>query len=187
MKSLTCPLRLTSGTAGILSVVLFWTIPSVGAVENSRHNVQVRFGGSGVSVNSTLRLHSRIGSFPGRDALMVAARVAALEPAIGSTMNTNAVSPETQGNLPLRYALYPSRPNPFNPTTQIAFDLPLSGHVELVVFDVHGRRVQTLVDRLMTAGQHQVVWSPETQASGVYVYRIRSGEFTQTRRTVLLK
>ena len=186
MKNLLDPMRLRWGASlAFCAAIVATGVPAM-AAENAAGNLQARFGGSGVSGDSKLRLHSRIGSTAGYDVLAVASRVAA--PLGASAVAANAAAAaETQGNVPSQYALYPSRPSPFNPTTQIAFDLPRSGPVEIVVFDIHGRRVQTLVDRQMTAGRHEVVWRPENQASGVYIYRLRSGEFTETRRTVLLK
>jgi hypothetical protein len=83
-------------------------------------------------------------------------------------------------------------PNPFNPTTQIQFELPEAGEVELFVFDVRGRRVTTLFAGHADAGRHMVTWNGlsatgEHAASGVYYYTLRLGKTTQTRRMLLLK
>jgi len=88
--------------------------------------------------------------------------------------------------------LHPARPNPFNPTTTIGYSLAMDAAVELDIHDVAGRRVRTLVSGVTPAGEHEVVWNGrnddgEAVASGVYLYRLRSGADTETRRMVLLK
>jgi hypothetical protein len=65
-------------------------------------------------------------------------------------------STEGTSNAALTYALLANTPNPFNPTTQIRFDLPVAGQVELVVYDMLGQEVRTLVSSMQTMGQHQV-------------------------------
>lgn len=90
------------------------------------------------------------------------------------------------------YALYPAYPNPFNPSTTIAFDLPETQHVKLEIFDISGRKVRTLVNKTVNAGRHQVNWDGHNEtgmlvASGTYLYHIKAGEFTQVRKMMLLK
>lgn len=82
--------------------------------------------------------------------------------------------------------------NPFNPLTVIPFSLAEEVHVSLDVFDATGRRVAMLIDRAMQAGVHEVEWngrslSGEAMPSGMYVYRIRAGEVTHSRRMLLMK
>ena len=96
-------------------------------------------------------------------------------------------------SAPLTYALMQNFPNPFNPTTQINFDLPFEGQVSLVVYDLIGREVATLAAGFHTAGHHSVTWDASHQASGVYFYRLRAGDsasgqnFVAVKRLVLLK
>lgn len=83
-------------------------------------------------------------------------------------------------------------PNPFNPTTTIAFSLPETRHVSLTVFSADGRPVQTLVSKTLPAGPHEIEWNGRdarghTVASGVYFYRLQAGSFWRTRKMVLLK
>jgi hypothetical protein len=89
--------------------------------------------------------------------------------------------------IPADFALYQNYPNPFNPVTRIAFDLPEAGKVKLLVYDLLGRRVASLVDGHLGAGQHQVSLDASSLASGVYFYRIEAGSFVQSRKMVLLK
>lgn len=94
--------------------------------------------------------------------------------------------------IPSRYALLDNRPNPFNPTTTIAYDLPREGRVRLIVYDVRGKPVRELVSASEPAGRHQARWDGRNQqgqpvASGVYFYRLAAGDFVQTKKMVLLK
>ena len=78
-------------------------------------------------------------------------------------------------------------PNPFNPITRITYALPATQHVRLDVFDVRGRLVQTLVNETKTAGDYVVDWNANGLASGVYFYRLTTGNETVVRRATLLK
>ncbi len=96
------------------------------------------------------------------------------------------------GSLPVAYALHGNVPNPFNPTTSIAFDLPKSSDVRLEVFDMLGRHVRTLEDSRFSAGSYNVVWDGRDSngretSSGVYLYRIDAGDFKASRRMLLIK
>ena len=94
--------------------------------------------------------------------------------------------------VPQAYALYANYPNPFNPETAIRFDLPQAETVRLEVFDLLGQHVRTLVDGWRAAGLHEVLWNGRNEmgakvGSGLYFYRLRAGNFVQTRRMLLLK
>jgi agmatine/peptidylarginine deiminase len=91
-----------------------------------------------------------------------------------------------------RFALEQNTPNPFNPVTTIAFELPASGEIELAVYSASGRRVATLVDADVVAGRHAVTWrglddAGRRVASGVYFFRLTRGSESITRKAVLLK
>jgi hypothetical protein len=89
--------------------------------------------------------------------------------------------------VPVSYALEQNYPNPFNPSTVIQYALPEPGHVLLTVYDVAGREVATLVEEDQAAGVHRVSFDAGRFASGVYLYRLRAGSFTQVRKMVLVK
>ncbi|MCK5573675.1 MAG: T9SS type A sorting domain-containing protein, partial [Bacteroidetes bacterium] len=81
-------------------------------------------------------------------------------------------------------------PNPFNPATTIPFDLPVTSHVHLGVFDLLGREVITLVDEVLAPGSYRVRLDARRSgglASGVYVYRVRAGASVLQRKMLLLK
>ena len=91
-----------------------------------------------------------------------------------------------------KQALSQNYPNPFNPSTTISFSLRAKGTVSLSVYDVAGRLVHVLIDGVAEAGPHKVNWDGRdkdglTVASGVYFYRLQAGEFTETRKMVLLR
>lgn len=89
--------------------------------------------------------------------------------------------------IPRAYSLYQNYPNPFNPATTIRFALPESGEVRIVVYDLLGREITTLVDDYVNAGYHEVVFEAVDISSGIYVYRIHAGEYVETMRLMLLK
>ena len=89
--------------------------------------------------------------------------------------------------IPTEYSLLQNFPNPFNPSTTIAFDLPSSAHVRLRIFDLLGREVASLVNEELSAGKHQAQWNASKMSSGVYFYRIEAGQFVAVRKLVLLK
>lgn len=88
---------------------------------------------------------------------------------------------------PTAFRLHQNYPNPFNPVTTIAVDLPQPGPVALDVFDVLGQPVATLAEGSYPAGTHRFSWNAAEHANGVYLYRLRAGAYTETRRMVLLK
>jgi len=90
-------------------------------------------------------------------------------------------------DLPLTYELKQNYPNPFNPSTTIAFDVPSVGHVQLRIFDLLGREVASLLNEQRNAGRYHVEWDASRFSSGVYFYRIESGEFKQTKKLMLVK
>jgi hypothetical protein len=100
----------------------------------------------------------------------------------------------TKANLavPTSFVLYPNFPNPFNPVTTIRYDLPIRAKVDLTIFDLMGRKVITFVNRTEDAGFRSVQWDGtddlgRSVSAGVYLYQIQAGEFSQTRKMLLLK
>jgi hypothetical protein len=89
--------------------------------------------------------------------------------------------------VPSQAELLPNYPNPFNPTTTIRYGISGKSHVTLAVFNTLGQPVALLVDGVEEAGYHQVSFGAASLASGVYFYRIRAGDFVQTKRLTLLR
>ena len=91
-----------------------------------------------------------------------------------------------ENNVPSTFVLQQNYPNPFNPSMFIRYQLPKEERVSLVIFNTLGQRVATLVDEKKKAGMYQVEWRPQL-SSGVYYYRLRAGEFVETKKLILLK
>ncbi|UCE18816.1 MAG: S8 family serine peptidase [Gemmatimonadota bacterium] len=94
--------------------------------------------------------------------------------------------------LPETYTLSQNYPNPFNPETEISFQIPSATYTSLKVFNILGQEVKTLVDAHKEAGHYTITWSGRDESgkevtSGVYFYTLKAGEFTDTKRMLLLK
>jgi hypothetical protein len=87
----------------------------------------------------------------------------------------------------IKYALEQNSPNPFNPSTDIEFSLGLDGPTRLEVFDVSGNRVALLVDGYLQPGVYRVTWVADAFPTGIYYYRLTSGDWSQTNRMVIGK
>jgi hypothetical protein len=81
---------------------------------------------------------------------------------------------------------YPT-PNPFNPVTRVTYNVPVSQHVRIAIFDVAGRLVEDLVNETKASGEYVVEWDAGRLPSGVYYYRMKMGNETFVRRATLLK
>ena len=106
-------------------------------------------------------------------------------------MNDPAASVESSGGTRTGFWVAPSSPNPFRPMTTIRFGLPSSVHVELAVYDVSGRRVAVLADRVLEPGDHEVTWRGtdargEQVSPGIYLARLIVGEVVATQKIVRL-
>ena len=94
--------------------------------------------------------------------------------------------------VPEEYALSQNYPNPFNPTTTISFSVPVEGNVVLSIYDITGRLVSTLVDKMMSDGYHQVTWDSKDMtgssvSAGLYIYSLQAEGVALTRKMVLMK
>ena len=99
---------------------------------------------------------------------------------------------ETSPLRPAQYSLSPNYPNPFNPDTKICYTLPEGCHVKLSIYNLKGQRVKVLVDRFEAAGRKRVTWDGTNEsgaqvASGVYFYKLEAGDFSSTKKMVLIR
>jgi hypothetical protein len=99
---------------------------------------------------------------------------------------------EIKGQLPEDFRLAQNYPNPFNAGTNIRFEVPSAGYVELSVYDLLGRQVAILLDDFISAGNHVITWDGRagdgnTMATGVYFYRLRAKDFDETKKMLLVK
>ncbi len=89
--------------------------------------------------------------------------------------------------LPTDFALAGNYPNPFNPVTTIEFQLPNASEVEVSIYDVTGKRIETLVNERLDGGVYKVAWNASSMPSGVYFARMTAGEFSATHKVMLVK
>lgn len=89
--------------------------------------------------------------------------------------------------IPLDLILYQNHPNPFNPSTKISWQSPVSAHQTLKIFDVLGNEVATLVDEYRGAGNYEIDFNASGLASGMYLYKLQAGSFVETKKMILLR
>ena len=89
--------------------------------------------------------------------------------------------------LPKSFLLMLNYPNPFNATTEMRYALPKDCNVKLTIYNILGHKVATLVDGKEKAGYKTAMWDASSLSSGIYFYRLKAGDFVQTRKMVLLK
>jgi hypothetical protein len=99
---------------------------------------------------------------------------------------------ESPAQIARTFSLSQNYPNPFNPSTTIDYSVPTASQVDVEVFDILGRKVATLFSGKIAAGNHQVVWNGTNDtgqfvSNGVYFYKIRTADFSQTRKMILMK
>ena len=99
---------------------------------------------------------------------------------------------DIEQRIPNKFALHQNYPNPFNASTQINYDLPEATKVTIKIFNINGQLVRTLVDGLVPAGYHIVIWDGRDSSgmdlsSGVYIYKLNAGSFHQEQRMVLVR
>lgn len=90
-------------------------------------------------------------------------------------------------SVSLKYSLSQNYPNPFNPSTKIKFSVAKASNVNITVYNMLGERVTVLVDRILNPGEHEVTWNANNYSNGVYLCVMRSGEFMDSKKVILLK
>ncbi len=90
-------------------------------------------------------------------------------------------------NIPSYFKLYQNYPNPFNPSTTIEFDISQTSFIRLIVYDLNGRELQTLVNEELNAGSYRVSFDGNKLSSGLYFYRLFSDGYIHTKKMVLIK
>jgi hypothetical protein len=110
-----------------------------------------------------------------------------IEDILFSRKTENKEDVKLNTGIPVVYSLSQNYPNPFNPVTKINYALPKTGHVTMKIYDVTGREIQTLVNDIKQAGNYTVDFNGANLSSGVYFYKIQSGDFISVKRMVLIK
>lgn len=117
--------------------------------------------------------------------------------AVDASFNESTNNPITRGILltgidgalqrPTEFSLGQNHPNPFNPTTTISYSLPKQTHVQIAIYNMTGQVIELLVDQVMNTGLHTVQWDAASVPSGIYFYSIRTPEYSQVRKCMLMK
>ncbi|MCX6165408.1 MAG: T9SS type A sorting domain-containing protein [Ignavibacteriae bacterium] len=102
-------------------------------------------------------------------------------------INVLASSITQSENVTLTYTLKQNYPNPFNPTTNISFSIPKSEFVKISIYNEIGKEIETIVNENLNEGSYTVNYNASKLSSGVYFYKISSGDFNETKRMLLIK
>jgi hypothetical protein len=111
--------------------------------------------------------------------------VESIRPAIIGTESTNGI--EQIENKPAKYSLSQNYPNPFNPVTTIEFSIPKTDNVTIKIYNVLGQEIKTLINGKMDAGTYKAEWQANNNSSGIYFYQMKAGDFSSTKKLILLK
>jgi hypothetical protein len=143
--------------------------------------------GGGVSTSTTRQMHMSLGQTPAGEMVSALYKTkVGLWYMVPGDIGTLA---DDSQNLPMvdRFELQQNYPNPFNPTTTIGYSLLKPGPVQIMLYDVLGRKVVTLLEQSMPAGRHQVVLNAAQMPSGVYYYQLKAEGLTQHKKMLLIK
>jgi hypothetical protein len=110
-----------------------------------------------------------------------------LEAKLGMSKSVGQILNQQNNLVPAKFSLSQNYPNPFNPSTEIKYSIPKSGIVTLKVYNLLGQEVVTLVNQEQKSGNYIINFDASQLASGVYMYRIQSGDFSLTKKMTLLK
>jgi hypothetical protein len=94
--------------------------------------------------------------------------------------NISSVTPD-------KFSLHQNYPNPFNPVTNISFDISKSGNVKLIIYDISGKEIAVLLNDILTPGSYKINWDASGLSSGVYFYKLQSGDFSEIKKMTLIK
>ena len=143
----------------------------------------------GVTLPDNVSFHFSVINIPGTSLNPELLNVVCSFPDEDNPIAVSTVTASSDDNLmlPEAFALFQNYPNPFNPSTQIEFSLPEASLVRLEVFNTLGQRVQTLKNEKMPAGNYSVTFEAFDLTTGIYLYRLTAGEFSQINRMLLIK
>ena len=114
-------------------------------------------------------------------------RASSFDGSKGTRFGSGASQHHHGNSVPSVYSLAQNYPNPFNPSTTISFGLPKAGNVKLVIFDILGSEVKTLINDYRNAGTYTVMFDASSFSSGIYFYKLETSGFTDTKKMLLVK
>lgn len=167
-------------------LILFFTSLML-AQEKNILNYSFQEGSVALSNTSNLRINTIIGKtvigVAGTDSYIL--RSSSIP--VFTQREATGIQPERNNTLPKVYSLDQNYPNPFNPVTRISYSIPKEGHVTLSVYNMLGEKVQQLVNESMSPGTYTVDWNAAGFTSGIYLYTIKSGNYTESKKLILLR
>jgi hypothetical protein len=104
-----------------------------------------------------------------------------------SPLSTGVATVYKEGVIPAEYSLSEAYPNPFNPVTKMHYSVASDGYVEIVIYNIAGRKVHTLISDQKEAGYYTAIWDASSYTSGMYLIQLRAGGFVKTRKLMLIK
>ena len=108
-------------------------------------------------------------------------------PDIGADELDGIVGVEDEETLPTEFALAQNYPNPFNPSTKIKYSVPQTSQLQIKVFDLLGNEIETLVNEEKPTGTYELNWNAANLPSGIYFYRLKAGDYINTKKMILIK
>jgi hypothetical protein len=152
-------------------------------------------GGSGGKGQNSLPVEFGLGSASTIDSIIVrwpsglVQGFAGIAPSViySLTEGGQLVGVENPAMVPSKFELKQNYPNPFNPTTTINYELPIENYISLKIYNVLGKEIAILVNEKQSTGSYEVTWDASNYPSGVYFYRLIAGEYTETRKMILIK
>jgi len=109
------------------------------------------------------------------------------DPALKLPLNVIVNIEKEKEAFPTYYLLSQNYPNPFNPTTTIVYNIPFSNHVTLEIFNILGQRIRKLVDDFQYEGNYKITFDASELPTGVYIYRLKSGSYAESKKMLILK
>jgi len=94
---------------------------------------------------------------------------------------------EDNDNIVADFQLYQNFPNPYNPVTTIGFTLPMAANTTLEIYALSGQKVATVLDKMLSAGPHDIIFNAASLSSGIYLYRLRAGIYSATKKMIVIK
>jgi len=106
---------------------------------------------------------------------------------LDTVIRTSLIGIVNQQQIPKEYNLYNSYPNPFNPISTVRFDIPKTSYIRITIFDVLGQEITKIVNQEMNPGSYKIDWDASNYPSGVYFYKMEAGEFTDSKKMILIR
>jgi len=101
--------------------------------------------------------------------------------------DASATNINNSKDIPSQFSLLQNYPNPFNPSTNISYLISEPSMVSIIIYNVYGQRIETLVNENLSAGKHSTPWRPKNLASGVYYYRLHTGKFNEIKKMIYIR